>query len=104
MGFRVRKSFKIAPGIRMTITPKSVGLSAGVRGARISANSSGRATERAEEPPGRLSRGTSEASELRNLRHMKRRRFHGRAEDPSLRPVGALARDTRGICSVKLRK
>lgn len=44
MGFRVRKSFKIAPGVRMTVTPKSVGLSAGVKGARISANSSGRVT------------------------------------------------------------
>lgn len=44
MGFRVRKSFKIAPGIRMTVTPKSVGLSAGIKGARISANTSGRVT------------------------------------------------------------
>lgn len=44
MGFRVRKSFKIAPGVRMTVTPKSVGLSAGAKGARISANSSGRVT------------------------------------------------------------
>lgn len=44
MGFRVRKSFKIAPGVRMTVTPKSIGLSAGVKGARISANSSGRVT------------------------------------------------------------
>lgn len=44
MGFRVRKSFKIAPGVRMTVTPKSIGLSAGVKGARISANTSGRVT------------------------------------------------------------
>lgn len=44
MGFRVRKSFKIAPGVRMTVTPKSIGLSAGVKGARVSANSSGRVT------------------------------------------------------------
>lgn len=44
MGFRVRKSFKIAPGIRMTVTPKSVGISGGVKGARISANTSGRVT------------------------------------------------------------
>ncbi|MDQ1058034.1 tetratricopeptide (TPR) repeat protein [Arthrobacter globiformis] len=44
MGFRVRKSFKIAPGVRMTVTPKSISLSAGVKGARISANSSGRVT------------------------------------------------------------
>ncbi|MFJ6416410.1 DUF4236 domain-containing protein [Paeniglutamicibacter sp. NPDC091659] len=40
----MRKSFKIAPGIRMTVTPKSLGLSAGVKGARISANTSGRVT------------------------------------------------------------
>ena len=44
MGFRVRKSFKIAPGVRMTVTPKTIGLSAGVKGARVSANSSGRVT------------------------------------------------------------
>lgn len=44
MGFRARKSFKIAPGIRMTVTPKGIGVSAGVKGARISANSSGRVT------------------------------------------------------------
>lgn len=44
MGFRVRKSFKIAPGVRMTVTPRSVGVSGGVKGARISANSSGRVT------------------------------------------------------------
>lgn len=44
MGFRVRKSIKLAPGVRMTMTPKSVGLSAGPRGARISANTRGRVT------------------------------------------------------------
>lgn len=44
MGFRVRKTFKIAPGVRMTVTPKSIGVSGGVRGARVSANSSGRVT------------------------------------------------------------
>lgn len=42
MGFKVRKSFKIAPGVRMTVTNKSLGLSAGVKGARVSANTSGR--------------------------------------------------------------
>jgi hypothetical protein len=56
MGFRVRKSFKIAPGIRMTVTPKSVGLSAGVKGARISANSSGRVTRRLSIPGSGISR------------------------------------------------
>lgn len=44
MGFRARKSFQIAPGIRMTVTPRGLGVSAGVKGARISANTSGRVT------------------------------------------------------------
>ena len=39
MGFRVRTSFKIAPGVRMSVSPKSIGLSAGVKGARVSVNS-----------------------------------------------------------------
>jgi len=44
MGFRARKSFKLAPGIRMTVTPRGVGISGGVKGARVSVNSSGRVT------------------------------------------------------------
>lgn len=44
MGFRARKSFKIAPGVRMTVTPRGVGISGGVKGARMSVNSSGRVT------------------------------------------------------------
>jgi small-conductance mechanosensitive channel len=42
--FRFRKSFKVAPGVRLNINKKSVGLSTGVRGARYSVNSSGRRT------------------------------------------------------------
>ena len=45
MGFRFRKSVKIAPGVRLNIGKKSVGLSAGVKGARVSVNSSGRVTK-----------------------------------------------------------
>jgi hypothetical protein len=41
---RFRKSIKIAPGLRLNVNKKSVGLSAGVRGARYSVNSSGRRT------------------------------------------------------------
>lgn len=44
MGFRVRRSIKIAPGVRLNVSNKSIGLSAGVRGARVSVNSSGRVT------------------------------------------------------------
>ena len=45
MGFRFRKSFKIAPGVRVNIGKKSVGISAGVKGARVSVNSNGRVTK-----------------------------------------------------------
>lgn len=44
MGFRFRKSVKIAPGVRLNIGKKSVGISAGVKGAHVSVNSSGRKT------------------------------------------------------------
>ncbi|WP_374974650.1 DUF4236 domain-containing protein [Microbacterium trichothecenolyticum] len=44
MGFKVRKSIKIAPGVRLNVSSKSIGMSAGVRGARVSVNSSGRVT------------------------------------------------------------
>lgn len=45
MGFRFRKSFKIAPGIKFNISKKGVGLTAGTKGAHISANTSGRKTK-----------------------------------------------------------
>jgi len=45
MGFRFRKSFKIAPGVRVNVGKKSIGISAGVKGARVSVNSSGRTTK-----------------------------------------------------------
>jgi hypothetical protein len=42
--FRFRRTVKIAPGVRLNINKKSVGLSAGVPGARISKNTDGRRT------------------------------------------------------------
>lgn len=42
MGFRFRKSVKIAPGVRMNFGKKGVGMSFGTKGARVSVNSSGR--------------------------------------------------------------
>ena len=44
MAMRCRKSVKIAPGIRLNINKNSVGISAGVKGARVTANSNGRVT------------------------------------------------------------
>lgn len=62
MGFRVRKSFKIAPGVRMTVTPKSLGISAGVKGARLSANTSGRVTRTLSIPGSGISQTKTLAS------------------------------------------
>ncbi|WP_315105357.1 DUF4236 domain-containing protein [uncultured Microbacterium sp.] len=44
MGFKVRKSIKIAPGVRLNVSSKNIGVSAGVRGARVSVNTNGRMT------------------------------------------------------------
>ncbi|WP_066062839.1 DUF4236 domain-containing protein [Neobacillus soli] len=44
MGLRFRKSFKIAPGVRMNLGKTGVGLSVGGHGLRYSVNSSGRRT------------------------------------------------------------
>jgi tetratricopeptide (TPR) repeat protein len=44
MGFRMRKSIKVAPGVRLNVSKSGVGASVGGRGARYSAHSSGRRT------------------------------------------------------------
>lgn len=44
MGFRVRKSIKIIPGVRMTFSPGGVSTSVGVRGARVTRGANGRVT------------------------------------------------------------
>ena len=41
MGFGFRKSFKIAPGVRLNVSSRGVGASVGVKGLRYSANSRG---------------------------------------------------------------
>jgi tetratricopeptide (TPR) repeat protein len=44
MGFRMRKSIKVAPGVRVNVSKRGVGASAGGRGGRYSVHSSGRRT------------------------------------------------------------
>lgn len=41
MGFVARKSFKVIPGVRMTVSKSGLSASAGVKGARMSVNSKG---------------------------------------------------------------
>jgi tetratricopeptide (TPR) repeat protein len=42
MGFRLSKSFKLAPGVRMTVSRSGVGYSVGTRGARVTRTARGR--------------------------------------------------------------
>lgn len=44
MGFTARKSFKVAPGVRMTVSKRGLSTSVGTRGARVTASTSGRVT------------------------------------------------------------
>ena len=44
MGFRMRKSIRVAPGIRLNVSKRGVGASVGAGGVRYSAHSSGRRT------------------------------------------------------------
>lgn len=42
MGMRFRKSVKLLPGVRMNVSKRSIGMSVGPRGAKVSVNSKGR--------------------------------------------------------------
>lgn len=44
MGFRFRKSVKLAPGVKLNIGKRGASISGGVKGARVSVHSSGRTT------------------------------------------------------------
>lgn len=44
MGLRIRQSFKLAPGVRITVSKSGVSYSAGVRGARITKTARGNVT------------------------------------------------------------
>lgn len=50
MGFRMRKSFKVAPGMRVNVSRSGLGMSAGAGKARVTAHSSGRRSVMAGNP------------------------------------------------------
>lgn len=59
MGLRFRKSFKIAPGVRVNLGKKSAGISLGTKGARVSFNTKGRRTTTVGIPGTGISYSTS---------------------------------------------
>ena len=60
MGFRYRKSIKIAPGVKLNLSKKSVGVSVGTKGARMSISSTGRVTRTLSIPGTGISHVTTE--------------------------------------------
>lgn len=60
MGLRFRKSKKLLPGVKLNISKNSVGLSVGVKGARVSVNSKGRVTKSVSIPGTGISHVTTE--------------------------------------------
>lgn len=61
MGFGFRKSFKIAPGVRLNVSHRSVGASVGVKGLRYSVNSRGQSRTTASIPGTGISHTTTKS-------------------------------------------
>ena len=97
MGFRMRKSIKLAPGVRMTVTPRGVGVSAGGRGARLSAHSSGRVTRSIGIP------GTG-ISDVKTISSGSRRTSTGRAPTQPARQSVPPSAPTPGFLAPKWEK
>lgn len=85
MGFRARRSIKIAPGIRVNVSAKSIGVSAGVRGARVSVNTRGRVTKSVGIPGTGLSHVTT--SQVGRKATGKSRTSRSNAATPVQRPT-----------------
>jgi hypothetical protein len=69
VGFRFRKSFKIAPGVRFNVGKKGVGVSVGGKGFRTSVNTSGRKTTTVGIPGTGLSYTTTSSSKKKRASH-----------------------------------
>lgn len=85
MGLRFRKSVKIAPGVRLNISKKSVGISAGVKGYRKSINSSGRVTTSIGAPGTGVSYVKTE-----NLKSKKKKAVSSRVSSTAAAPAPLL--------------
>ena len=72
MGFVFRKSFKVAPGAKLNVSKKGMGVSVGGRNTpRVSVNSSGRVTKSVRLAPGLRYQETSTLGKKRKQRQPK---------------------------------
>ncbi|OCA90583.1 hypothetical protein A8F94_01490 [Bacillus sp. FJAT-27225] len=80
MALRFRKSFKIAPGVRMTVGKKGVGVSVGGKGLRYSVHSSGRRTTTVGIPGSGVSYSTTSSGKQYKSEAYRRRSELARQE------------------------
>ena len=80
MSLRFRKSFKVAPGVRVNVGKRGVGVSVGGRGLRYSVNSSGRRTSTVGLPGTGLSYSSTSSSRSYKTDAYKRRNELARRE------------------------
>lgn len=73
MGLRFRKSFKVAPGVRVNVSKSGVGMSFGGRGLRYSVHSSGRRTSTVGIPGTGISYSSTSSSKSYKTDAYKRR-------------------------------
>ena len=99
MGLRFRKSVKIAPGVRLNISKKSVGISAGVKGYRKSINSSGRVTTSIGTPVAGVSYVKTE-----NLKSKKKKAASNRASSTAAAASSSASSPAVAAAPVKVQK
>lgn len=99
MGLRFRKSVKIAPGVRLNIGKKSVGVSAGVKGYRKSINSSGRVTTSIGTPVAGVSYVKTE-----NLKSKKKKTASNRASSTAAAANSSVVTSAVAPAPVKVQK
>lgn len=88
MGFRFRKSFKIAPGARFTIGKKSSSVSFGGKGFRYTVNSKGRKTTTIGIPGTGISYSSSSSKSKSKTNPPQFRNFSPQGAGPSPAPAG----------------
>lgn len=91
MGFRVRKSIKLAPGVRMTASKTGLGYSVGTKGYRVTKRADGR-TQRTASLPGT------------GLMHVTSGSGSGRQTSGSAAPVRETRRAKPGLLAPKAEK
>ena len=68
MGLRFRKSFKIAPGVKVNLNKKSAGVTLGTKGAHFTVNTSGKRTASVGIPGTGLSYSTSSSGKKKGAK------------------------------------